>query len=91
MELNDIRVGDTIQVTQKVQEAKRERLVAFKGKLIKVRGKDENRMITVRNLVDGVFVDKIYPLSLPTLVEVKLVEKPKKLVRKAKLLALPKK
>ncbi len=30
-----IRVGDTIAVSQKIQEAKRERVVTFKGKLIK--------------------------------------------------------
>ncbi|HRN96699.1 MAG TPA: 50S ribosomal protein L19 [Candidatus Levybacteria bacterium] len=84
-----IRVGDTIQVSQKVQEAKRERIVAFKGKLIKSRGKDENRMITVRNFVDGVYVDRIYPVNLPTITEIKLIEKPKKVVRKAKLLKLP--
>lgn len=86
-----IRVGDIIQVSQKVQEAKRERIVAFKGKLIKSRGKDENRMITVRNFVDGVYVDRIYPVNLPTITEIKLIEKPKKVVRKAKLLKLPKK
>jgi ribosomal protein L19 len=86
-----IRVGDIIQVSQKVQEAKRERVVAFKGKLIKSRGKDENRMITVRNFVDGVYVDRIYPVNLPTITEIKLIEKPKKTVRKAKLLKIPKK
>lgn len=88
---SQIRVGDIIQVSQKVQEAKRERVVAFKGQLIKSRGKDENRMITVRNFVDGVYVDRIYPVNLPTITEIKLIEKPKKVVRKAKLLKLPKK
>jgi ribosomal protein L19 len=88
---SQIRVGDIIQVSQKVQEAKRERVIAFKGQLIKSRGKDENRMITVRNFVDGVYVDRIYPVNLPTITEIKLIEKPKKVVRKAKLLKLPKK
>ncbi len=83
------RVGDTIAVSQKIQEAKRERVVTFKGKLIKSRGKDENRMITVRSFIDGVYVDRIYPINLPTITEIKLVEKPKKVVRKAKLLKLP--
>lgn len=80
-----IRVGDTIQVSQKIQEAKRERIVAFKGKFIKSRGKDENRMITVRQQIDGVYVDRIFPINLPTITEIKLVEKPKKIVRKAQL------
>ncbi len=89
MDLDGIRVGDTIQVTQKVQEAKRERLVQFRGTLLKVRGQNENRMITVRNIIDGVTVDRIYPISLPTLTEIKLIEKPKKKVRKATLSQLP--
>ena len=86
---SQFRVGDTIAVSQKIQEAKRERVVTFKGKLIKSRGKDENRMITVRSFIDGVYVDRIYPINLPTITEIKLVEKPKKVVRKAKLLKLP--
>ncbi len=83
------RVGDIIQVSQKIEEAKRSRVVTFKGKLIKSRGKDENRMITVRQLIDGVYVDRIFPVNLPTITDITLVEKPKKVTRKAKLLKLP--
>lgn len=81
----EIRVGDTIQVSQKIQEAKRERIVTFKGTLIKSRGKDENRMITVRQLIDGVQVDRIYPVNLPSITEITLIEKPKKKIRKAQI------
>ena len=87
----EIRVGDTIAVSQKIQEAKRERVVTFKGKLMRSRGKGENQMITVRNVLDGVSVDRIFPVNLPTLTAITLVEKPKKLVRRARLMSIPKK
>lgn len=85
----DFRVGDVIKVTQKISEGKKDRLVAFKGQLIKKRGKDENMMFTVRQELDGVFVDRIFPLANPTISSIDLVEKPKKTVRRAKLLKYP--
>lgn len=85
----DFRVGDVIKVTQKINEGKKDRLVTFKGQLIKKRGKDENMMFTVRQELDGVFVDRIYPLSNPTITRIDLIEKPKKVVRRAKLLKYP--
>lgn len=85
----DFRVGDIIKVTQKVNEGKKDRLVTFRGQLIKTRGKDENMMFTVRQELDGVFVDRIYPLANPSITDIALVEKPKKTVRRAKLLKYP--
>jgi large subunit ribosomal protein L19 len=87
----EIRVGDTVAVSQKIQEAKRERVVTFKGRLLRSRGKGENQMITVRNMIDGVSVDRIFPVNLPTITAITLVEKPKKLVRRARLMSIPKK
>lgn len=85
----NFRVGDIIKVTQKISEGKRDRLVSFKGQLIKTRGKNENLMVTVRSEIDGVFVDRIFPVISPTISGIDLVEKPKKVVRRAKLLKLP--
>ncbi len=86
----DFRVGDIIKVTQKVNEGgKKDRLVVFKGQLIKKRGKDQNLMFTVRQEMDGIFVDRVFPFMNPTITAVELIEKPKKVVRKAKLLKYP--
>lgn len=85
----DFRVGDIIKVVQKISEGKKDRLTTFKGQLIKTRGKNENMMFTVRSQIDGVFVDRVFPLGSPTLASIDLVEKPKKVVRRAKLLKLP--
>lgn len=87
----DFRVGDVIKVTQKIAEGKKDRMVSFKGQLIKKRGSDANVMFTVRQLLDGVFVDRVFPLMSPTISAIDLVEKPKKVVRRAKLLKYPKK
>ncbi len=86
------RVGDTISVSQKVNEGKRERVIAFKGQLIKVKGAGENKMFVVRQELGGVEVDRIFPLSSPTISKIELVAKPKKKVRRARLLTVsPKK
>lgn len=87
----NVKVGDTIKVTQKVKDGKRERLVPFKGLLMRVRGKDENRMITVKAVLDGVEVDRIFPVNNPTITEINTVEKPKKKVHRARLLKIPSK
>ena len=79
------RVGDTVKVTQKVQEAKRERSVPFNGTVIDIKGSGMNRMFTVRETIDGVTVDRIFPLQSPTISDIKVVETPKKRVRRATL------
>lgn len=88
----DFRVGDIITVSQKVNEGKRERVVGFKGQLIKVRGRAGNKMITLRQTLGGVDVERIFSVANPTIAKIELVAKPKKKVRRARLLTVsPKK
>lgn len=87
----DYKVGDVIRVSQKVKEGKRERIVPFQGTLMRVKGKDGNRMITVRTVLEGIEVDRIFPVSLPTITDIKFVQKPRTRIHRARLMALPKK
>jgi large subunit ribosomal protein L19 len=88
----EFRVGDTITVSQKINEGKRERVIGFKGQLIKVRGRAGNRMITVRQTMGGVEVERIFSVDNPTISSIELVAKPKKTVRRARLMTVsPKK
>lgn len=79
----DLRRGMSVKVYQKIAEGKRERVIAYQGKIIKSRGANDNQMLTVRQFVDGVDVDRIIPVSAPSIVKIEnIVEKVKKTRKK---------
>lgn len=78
-------VGDIIKVYQKIKEGKRERSIFFKGKVIDIKGSDMDKMFTVRQEIEGINVERIYPFYSPSIEKIDLAEKPKKRVRKANL------
>lgn len=84
----EIRPGFTIRVHERVQESGKERLQMFEGLVISVHGGHvpTDTTITVRRIVSGVGVEKVFPLYAPTVakIEVKKVAK----VRRAKLFFL---
>lgn len=83
--IQTFKVGDTVKVSQKIIEGKKERVTVFKGEVVKVKGSKENKMFIVRHNFDGVDVDRIFPLESPVL-KIEYVSSPKKRVRKANIL-----
>lgn len=81
----DIRPGDTIRVWQKIEEAKGKfRLQAFEGIVIaRKHGKEAGATFTVRKVIDGVGVERTFPLYSPMIDSVEMVRRSK--VRRAKL------
>lgn len=81
----DIRPGDTVRVWQKIEEAKgKTRLQAFEGLVLaRKHGKEAGASFTVRKVVDGVGVERIFPLYSPMIDEIEMVRRSK--VRRAKL------
>lgn len=79
-----LREGKLAKVVQKVVEGKKERGVSFIGRIIKVKGAGENQMITLRQTLEGVEVDRIFPVISPTIESIVLVEERKSATRKAK-------
>ena len=81
----DVRPGDTVRVWQKVQEDKGKfRLQAFEGiVLARKHGSEAGAMFTVRKVIDGIGVERIFPLYSPMIDEIELVRRSK--VRRAKL------
>jgi large subunit ribosomal protein L19 len=81
----DIRPGDTVRVWQKVQEDKGKfRLQAFEGiVLARKHGTEAGAMFTVRKVIDGVGVERIFPIYSPMIDSVEMVRRSK--VRRAKL------
>lgn len=76
-------VGDTVDVIVKIQEGDKERKQTFQGTVIAIRGGGINTFFTVRRLVQGEGVERVFPLHSPSVVTVNVVRKGK--VRRAKL------
>ena len=85
----ELKPGMTVRVHQKIKELnskgeEKERVQYFEGIIIaRKHNKEIGATITVRKVSDGIGVEKIFPLSLPTItkIEVKKIAE----VRRAKL------
>jgi len=81
----DIRPGDTVRVWQKIEEDKGKfRLQAFEGLVLaRKHGREAGATFTVRKVIDGIGVERIFPLYSPMIDEIEMVRRSK--VRRAKL------
>ncbi|MFA5420575.1 MAG: 50S ribosomal protein L19 [Patescibacteria group bacterium] len=90
----ELEPGMTIRVYQKIKELntkgeEKERVQYFEGIIIaKKHGKEKGGTITVRKVSEGVGVEKIFPLNLPTITKIEVKREAK--VRRAKLYFLKK-
>ena len=76
-------IGDTVKVWVKIIEGDRERLQAFEGVVISIRGKGINRSFIVRKISYGVGVERIFLVNSPRIDHIDIIRKAK--VRRAKL------
>jgi len=81
----DIRPGDNVRVWQKIEEDKGKfRLQAFEGLVLaRKHGKEAGGTFTVRKVIDGIGVERTFPLYSPMIDSVEMVRRSK--VRRAKL------
>ncbi len=80
----DMRAGDTVRVWQKVKEKDKTRLQAFEGLVLaRKHGTQSGASFTVRKVMDGVGVERIFPLYSPMIDKIELVRRAK--VRRSKL------
>jgi large subunit ribosomal protein L19 len=79
----DVRVGDTVKLHLKIQEAGRERIQIFEGVVIALKGSGINKNMVVRKISYGVGVEKIVPLHGANLEKIEVVKRGT--VRKSKL------
>jgi large subunit ribosomal protein L19 len=79
----NFKVGDTVKVFSKILEGGKERLQGFEGIVIKRTGGSARENFTVRKLVQGVGVERTFPLHSPKVDRVEVIRSGK--VRRAKL------
>ncbi len=81
----DLRPGDTVRVSQKIEEEKGKfRLQVFEGLVLaRKHGTEAGATFTVRRVLSGVGVEKIFPLYSPMIDKVEVIKRSR--VRRAKL------
>src|SRR5436190_21179474 len=80
----DIRPGLTLKIHQKIKEGTKTRTQIFEGIVIaRKHGSGTGATITVRKVSNGIGVERIFPLHLPTIEKFEVVKTSK--VRRAKL------
>jgi len=79
-------IGDTVKVSLKVKEGKRERTQIFEGTVIKRQNGGIQETFTVRKLSYGVGVEKTLPVHSPKVEKIEVTRRGK--VRRARLFYL---
>lgn len=82
----EFSAGDSIVVSYKIIEGAKERIQDFKGDVLQIKGSGAGKTFTVRKISNGVGVERIFPYSSPSIVEIKVLKKGK--VRRARLFYL---
>ena len=84
----DFAIGDQVEVHQRILEGQKERIQVFGGTVIARRGSGMREMFTVRRIVQGEGVERIFPLNSPKIAKVEVKRTGQ--VRRAKLYYLRK-
>ncbi len=87
-EVFPVRPGMDVRVHMKIREGEKDRTQVFEGIVVAMRGSGAGRTFTVRRVVGGIGVERIFPMNSPRVTQVEIVGATK--VRRAKLTYLRK-
>lgn len=76
-------VGDTVDIHQRILEGQKERVQVFSGTLIARKGVKGRETITVRRIVQGEGVERVFPVNSPKIAKIEVKRTGK--TRRAKL------
>lgn len=82
-EVPQFNIGDTVKVSLKIVEGDRERVQVFQGTVIARSGSKSNETFTVRRVIYGEGVERVFLLHSPRVVDIEVTRRGK--VRRAKL------
>ena len=78
-----VHVGDTVKVHYLIREGEKERVQLFIGTVIRMQGRGINKSITVRRIVQGEGVERIFPLHNPRVQDIEITRRG--VIRRARL------
>jgi len=79
----EFRVGDTIRVDVWVKEGNKQRIQAFEGLVVAIKGGSISKTFTVRKKSSGIGVVRTFPVNSPSIDKITVIKKG--MVRRAKL------
>ena len=79
----EFEIGDTVDVHVKIKEGEKERVQVFNGVVIARKGSGVRATFTVRRIVQGEGVERVFPLHAPRVVALKVRKHAR--IRRAKL------
>ncbi|MCA9369481.1 MAG: 50S ribosomal protein L19 [Pseudomonadales bacterium] len=80
----EVATGDTLRVHQEITEGDKKRVQIFEGIVIAIKNRGAGKSFTIRKIgANGIGVEKIYPVSLPSIKQIEV--KRKGSVRRSKL------
>lgn len=88
-EIPQFNIGDTVKVYIKIKEGDKERIQPFEGTVIAKKGKGINKSFTLRRVLFGEGVERVFPLHSPHIDKITVVREG--VVRRAKLYFLKEK
>jgi large subunit ribosomal protein L19 len=73
-EFPEFRAGDNVVVNYKIVEGNKERIQAFRGTVLQIKGQGLGKTFTVRKVSNGVGVERIFPFTSPNIVSIEVVK-----------------
>jgi large subunit ribosomal protein L19 len=77
------KAGQTVKVHEKIKEGDKERVQIFQGLILKTGGQGSGKTITVRRIVGGIGVEKIFSIHSSVIANIEITKEAK--VRRSKL------
>jgi len=71
-DISEFAIGDQVDVHQRILEGQKERIQIFSGTVISRRGEGMRECFTVRRLVQGEGVERVFPLHSPKIAKVEV-------------------
>lgn len=82
--------GDVVRVFQKIREGEKTRTQVFEGTVLSIKGRGDNKTFMARKVVDGVAIERIWPMKSLNIEKIVIKSHPRKRIKKAKLFHLRK-
>ena len=75
LNISDYSIGSIICVNVLIQEGSKKRIQPYVGKIYSKHFANLNSTITVRRILKGIYIDRIFPIHSPDIKSIELIEK----------------